>query len=188
MVIHAHQLVALLAGLVLVSVSFGEDREWSRGEGKEPVTAAFAGLDKATKSVVLMMPDGAEAKVPFAKLSTEDKAYVSKMSKALTTEAKRRKVPQEVSEIFFAQGFNTTFVATRCIPIGTKSKLKGVFYVMGDVKDRGGKATSDLKATLSLVRFLDVAADGGTARIPLYRASNVRPAPAKNVRDARKGR
>jgi len=174
--------------LSTVATLTAETREWSRGKDKDPLVAEFLYLDKATKSVVLMKEDGDEIKVPFSKLGKDDKAFITKGAKSLANEAKRRKIATEVSEIFGVRGFNTTFVATSCYSVGDKSKLPSSFMIMGDVQDRGGKSGTYFKGKLTLVRFLDVAVGGGVGRRPLYRATSVRPAPQRNIRDARKGR
>lgn len=181
------KIIPIIAALT-ITLSQAEEREWSRGEGQEPLTAEFVCLDKATRGVILMLSDGEEVTVPYAKLAKEDQDFVKESAKSLADEAKKRKCPLEVSEIFSAGSFSPTFIATTCYSIGDRSKLPDIFMVMGDVKDRGGKTVSDLKATLTLVRFIDIARNGGVAKRPLYRAANVRPAPPRNVRDAQKGR
>ncbi len=95
----------------------------------------------------------------------------------------------QTSEIFRVYSYNTTFATTSCGRIGTRSKLPSEFMILGDVhSQRGGKEYNNLKARLKLVKFIDVVSSGGIYRMAVFKADSIRPAPARNVRDASKGR
>lgn len=178
------------------------DRVWTNTEGKE-IFGTYVNYDPKS-DLVTIVKGGREYHVAFESLSEEDQDFVEEQSlnpakkdgkdgkedsSDLAAEAKKRGVNMQESEIFQAWHYNTTFIATSCTPIGLRSKLPDTFMIVGDVlKQRGGKETRMLKASLELVKFEWVIREGGRYRMPFYKASFIRPASPRNIRDAKKGR